>query len=508
VPSPDYDVFIAGGGINGCGIARDLAGRGLKTGLAEMGDLAQGTSSASTKLIHGGLRYLEQYEFGLVREALKEREVLLSIAPHIVRPLRFVLPHTPGMRPRWMLRLGLLLYDHLARRVSLPASHALDLRTSPAGGPLEDTYSSAFEYSDCRVDDARLVIANARDAALRGADIFTRTKLTGASRNGGIWKIGLSGTGGQSRQVTAAMLINATGPWADNTAKNIGGASCNRRIRLVQGAHIVTARLFDHDKAYMFQNRDGRIVFAIPYENSFTLVGTTDTDFSADPLQASAGQAEIDYLIAAVNSYFRQQISSRHVVWSFAGVRALADSSKGKAQKASREYLLDVEADGKTAPLLSVLGGKITSYRTLAEHVVSEMIELFPGDARLRQKSWTAACPLPGGETSPSELERIAGEITAHHDWLQPAGLARWLNTYGGEARQISKFCLEAGTPGIHFGHGLYEIEVRWLMQNEWAQTADDILWRRTKLGLHFKPDEVTALDRWMSKTELRGSPP
>lgn len=414
-----YDLFVIGGGINGCGIARDAAGRGLRTGLAEMGDLAQGTSSASTKLIHGGLRYLENYEFRLVREALREREVLLKIAPHLVQPLRFVLPYGAGMRPRWLLRIGLFLYDRLAGGMSLPRSTAADLTRPPLAGAQQPQFKSGFEYSDCRVDDACLVIANARDAANRGADIQTRTRVMSARRDGEGWSIVLQESSGRDVMVHARMLVNAAGPWADITGATLerkqNGNDVAERLRLVQGAHSVIPRIYDHDRAYIFQNPDGRIVFAIPYLDRLTLVGTTDSEFSGDPLDAQISSQETDYLLAAINGYFRRQMSPQDVIWSFAGVRALADAGPGKAQAASRDYRLDLDGGNGIPPLLTVLGGKITSYRTLAEDVVERLADVCPQESRLRTPSWTASQPLPGGDLPPLDLAAIGKSLLARH---------------------------------------------------------------------------------------------
>jgi len=499
LPDPDYDLFIIGGGINGCGIARDAAGRGLKVGLAEMGDLAQGTSSASTKLIHGGLRYLEHYEFSLVREALKERETLLAIAPQIVRPLRFVLPHGAGMRPAWVLRIGLILYDHLARRVSLPGSTRLNLRAHVAGEPLRDDLKTGFEYSDCSVDDARLVILNARDAARRGADILTRTRPVEMRSNGGHWQVTVQRDGGRERRFTAAAIVNAAGPWVDIVSGAIEDARHSPRVRLVQGAHIVVRKLFDHDRAYILQNTDGRIVFAIPYQGEFTLIGTTDTDFASDPIGARAKDTEIDYLLACVNRYFRRPSTRADVVWTFAGVRALAGTGEGNAQAASREYELALEiCDG--APVLTVLGGKITSYRTLAEAVMKRLGAVFPDDERLPSPSWTGTAPLPGGKSLSAAVKDAAASMLDRHDWLTPQILDRWVAAYGTDFAQVCACFEQEGGPGRYFGAGLYEAEVRWLMRNEWAETADDIAWRRSKLGLFLQPAEFAALDDWMAQ--------
>jgi glycerol-3-phosphate dehydrogenase len=504
-----YDLFVIGGGINGCGIARDAAGRGLRTGLAEMGDLAQGTSSASTKLIHGGLRYLENYEFRLVREALREREVLLKIAPHLVQPLRFVLPYSSGMRPRWLLRIGLFLYDRLAGGMSLPRSVAVDLTRPPLAGALQPQFSSGFEYSDCRVDDARLVIANARDAANRGADILTRTRVVSARRDGEGWSVALQKGGGQDVTVHARMLVNAAGPWADIAGATLerkqGGSDVAERLLLVQGAHIVVPRIYDHDRAYIFQNPDGRIVFAIPYLDRFTLVGTTDSEFSGDPLDAQITSQEITYLIAAINGYFRRQMSPQDVIWTFAGVRALADAGPGKAQTASRDYRLDLDGGNGLAPLLSVLGGKITSYRTLAEDAIARLADVCPQESRLRTPFWTGMHPLPGGDLPPLDLAAMGQSLLARHLWLQPATLARWLACYGSETSRLCEFVVKSGGPGEHFGADLYEAEVRWLVACEWAQTAEDVLWRRTKLGLYLDAQQATALDGWLAGNKVAG---
>lgn len=498
VDSP-YDLFIIGGGINGCGIARDAAGRGLRTGLAEMGDLAQGTSSASTKLIHGGLRYLERYEFRLVREALQEREVLLAIAPHLVRPRRFVLPLAAGMRPRWLLRLGLFLYDHIAGRTSLPGSKAVKLRAGPHALSLQGQFTRGFEYSDCQVDDSRLVILNARDAAARGADILPRMRVTAARRDGPVWRIELHSANGQIRRAHARMLVNAAGPWANSVSAIIEGAEQTPAVRLVQGAHIVVPRLFDHDRAYIFQNRDGRIVFAIPYEQDFTLIGTTDREFSGDPATSHISAEETAYLIEAANSYFSRQIAADNIVWAFAGVRALADASADKAQSASRDYRLELDAPPGRSPLLSVLGGKITSYRTLAVHALAKLANALPEDGRLRLPEWTHRTPLPGGELSVAAL-RTLGSVLARQPGA-PGGhiLQRWLASYGSQAQQLCAAFAGPDGPGRHFGGGLYAAEVFWLMQNEWAMTADDVLWRRSKLGLRLTDTQAGELAEFLS---------
>lgn len=496
----EYDLFIVGGGINGCGIARDAAGRGFRVGLAEQGDLAQGTSSASTKLIHGGLRYLEHFEFRLVREALQEREILLGIAPHLIQPLRFVLPHLPGMRPKWMLRLGLFIYDLLGGKQSLPKSKSIGLTADIAGIPLRNGLRSAFEYSDCWVDDARLVILNARDAANHGAEIFTRTKMSRAVRDGNNWRIELDSRKGV-RHVTASALVNATGPWLDIAGQTIGGGITANRIRLVQGAHIITRKLFDHERAYIFQNSDRRIVFAIPYENDFTLIGTTDTDFKGDPGEAQLQDVEATYLLEAIRAYFKQDITTNDVVSGFAGVRALAGTSEGEAQSASRDYDLDVETgDDGLSPVLNILGGKITSYRTLAEEALEKLEPFLLKGQRgklPKRRAWTKSAPLPGGDLSVSALQDLQSRLTNSYAWLSPALARRWVRSYGSLASRIASLG-KANGPGRHFGAELYEIEIAWLINREWAQTSEDILWRRSKLGLHTGTDLAQALDDYI----------
>ncbi len=499
-----YDIFIIGGGINGCGIARDAAGRGLRTGLAEAGDLAHGTSSASTKLIHGGLRYLEQYEFRLVREALKEREVLLRIAPHIVRPLRFILPRSPGMRPGWLLRLGLFFYDHLAGSISLPGSNAIDLMKGPYSSVLQPQFAKGFEYSDCRVDDSRLVILNARDAAARGAHIMTRTRVTSATRNGRTWDIRALDSQGRAHQFSAGILVNAAGPWADIVGKNIEQSSHPARIRLVQGAHIVVPKLYNHDHAYLFQNRDGRIVFAIPYERDFTLIGTTDREFTGDPAEARISEEETGYLIEAINQYFSIKTSRASVIWSFAGVRALADTGRNQAQAASRDYRLELDARDGGAPLLSVLGGKITSYRTLATQALKSLAAAMPMEKRLGLPEWTRQAPLPGGDLPPEDLAALGTALSKREGSPDSTVLQRWLASYGSLTRDLFEVFAGEDGPGQHFGNGLSAAEVLWLMKNEWAQTAEDLLWRRSKLGLRFSPAQTTALAGFMTEQAAR----
>jgi glycerol-3-phosphate dehydrogenase len=491
-----HDIVIIGGGIHGCGIARDAAGRGLSVLLAEKGDLASGTSSASTKLIHGGLRYLEHYAFRLVREALSEREVLLSMAPHIIRPLRFVLPHHEGLRPAWLIRLGLFLYDRLGGRSTvLPPSRAVDLTRAPAGKPLQAAFRRGFAYSDCSVDDARLVVLNAMDAAARGADIRVRTEVVSARRREGRWYVGLRDTvSGQVATVAARALINATGAWvAEASARRIEARPV-ANVRLVKGSHIVVPSLFDHDCAYIFQNADRRIVFAIPYEGDFTLIGTTDVDCSGDMGEVAITGAEIDYLCGAVNRYFASAIATSDVVWSYAGVRSLHDDGRASAQDTTRDFVLELDSGGEP-PLLSIVGGKITTYRRVAEEALARLLPLVPRPAG---PPWTRGAPLPGGDFPRENRGLLARELAAAVPALGAGTAERLVRTYGTMAREFLAGAGRAADLGHHFGAGLYEREVRHLVDREWARSADDILWRRTKLGLRLTADERGRLDAWL----------
>ena len=498
------DIAIIGGGINGCGVARDAAGRGLSVLLAEQGDLASGTSSASTKLIHGGLRYLEQYEFGLVRSSLKEREVLLGMAPHIVRPMRFVLPHHRGLRPAFLIRLGLFLYDHLGggRRILGP-SRSLDLSRIAAGKPLKPTFRRGFEYSDCWVDDARLVVLNAMDAAARGAEVRVRTQVLAAQRTDGHWQIVLRNLlSGQQETVTARVLVNAAGAWAANVPTEGNAAQRRLGIRLVKGSHIVVRKLFEHDSAYIFQNADRRIVFAIPYEQDYTLIGTTDVDFQDDLSSVAISTAEAQYLCEAVSEYFTVPVSPSDIVWSYAGVRSLHDDGKPSAQDATRDFVLDLDGHAGEPCLLTIIGGKITTYRHVAEEVMRRLQPLFP-QAR---PAWTRGVALPGGNFAHDQLDRLAAELSAAHPALGEATSRRLVRTYGTLAREIFACSNGAAGPGVHFGAGLYEREVAHLVDNEWAMTADDVLWRRTKLGLRIGDSGRLELAEWLA-ARLPGTP-
>ncbi len=465
-----FDLAVIGGGINGAGIARDAAGRGLKVLLLEQADLAGATSSASTKLIHGGLRYLEYYEFRLVREALSEREILLQAAPHLVRPMRFVLPHHAGLRPWWMIRTGLFLYDHLGGRKLLPPTRTRDLANDPV---LKPSYTRGFEYSDCWVDDARLVALTARDAALRGADIRTRARCAAARPMDGGWVLTLEG----GRQEHARVLVNAAGPWVSEVLGAVVAQNAPNRIRMVKGSHIVTHKLFDGDKAFIFQNADGRVCFAIPYQQDFTLIGTTDEDYTGDPATVAISNAEETYLLDAVSAYFKRPVTADAIVWRFAGVRPLRDDGASKAQETTRDYVLELTG---TPPVLSVFGGKITTFRRLAEAAMVRLAPFFPG----MPGPWTAGATLPGGDFPWDGIDALLPS-------LPPASAHRLAHAYGTEAHAV--------VGGRDLGAGLTEREVDWLVGNEFARTAEDILWRRGKLGLRFTPDQTAALARYLA---------
>lgn len=497
------DVFVVGGGINGCGIARDAAGRGFSVQLAEMGDLAGGTSSAATKLIHGGLRYLEQYRFRLVREALREREVLWRNAPHVIRPLRFVLPHHNGLRPAWLLRLGLFLYDHIGGRRLLPPTRALDLARDPAGRPLKAEFTRGFEYSDCWADDARLVVLNAVDAAARGAMIRTRTEVTAIRRDGGLWRITLrERASGAERTFGARLLVNAAGPWADILLGRIEGRSPARNVRLVRGSHIVLPRLFAHERAYIFQNADGRVVFAIPFEEDYTLIGTTDREHEGDPAEARIAADETAYLRAAASAYFRAPVREEDIVWTYSGVRPLYDDGASSAQEASREYVLRVEGQAGEAPLVNVFGGKLTTYRRLAEAAMAR-IERALG---ARGPRWTHAAPLPGGDFPVDGVAAEERALMADYPFLEARHARRLVRCYGTLARAILGAARQASDLGRHFGADLYEAELRHLVANEWARSADDILWRRTKAGLRLSPAQAAAVAACVAELASEGA--
>lgn len=514
--SETIDLFVIGGGVNGAAIARDAAGRGMRVTLAEMADLANATSSASTKLFHGGLRYLEYFEISLVRHALVERETLLRAMPHISWPMRFVLPYhhdmrfdtsTPvshvvgtvmpwlkGRRPSWMIRLGLFLYDHLGGRRILPGTRSLDLRKDPAGAPLNDKFVKAYEYSDCWVEDSRLVVLSVRDAEARGAQILTRTQVLSAERKGDLWDIETEdGETGARKRHQARCLVNAGGPWVEEIVRNRVRLNTAEGIRLVRGSHIVTKKLFDHGKCYFFQGSDGRIIFAIPYETDFTLIGTTEMDHGTDPSRtATAAEEEQDYLCAFASEYFKKPVTRDNIVWTYSGVRPLYDDGAKSATAATRDYVLSLDDNGP--PVLSVFGGKITTHRVLAEQVIAKIAPFFddlPG-------AWTAGASLPGGDFPVDEVEVILASLVSDYPFLDLRWARRLVRAYGTEAAVVLGGATTPDELGQGFGATLTAREVEWLMDREYARTAEDVVWRRSKLGLRMKSDQIAALDDWM----------
>ncbi|MBO3762162.1 glycerol-3-phosphate dehydrogenase [Ciceribacter sp. L1K23] len=490
-----FDLFVIGGGINGCGIARDAAGRGYSVALAEMNDFASGTSSGATKLIHGGLRYLEHYEFRLVREALMEREVLWAMAPHVIWPLRFVLPYQKGgIRPAWLIRLGLFLYDHLGGRKLLPPTRTLDLKRDAAGKPLKPVFGKAFEYSDGWVDDARMVVLNARDAENRGAVIHSRSMVTSARRDGGLWIITMRHADGDMSTVRSRMLVNAAGPWVDNVLTGTFGRNNVHNVRLVQGSHIVVRKKFDDPRAYFFQNPDNRIIFAIPYENDFTLIGTTDRDYKGDPKDVKISDEEVHYLCNAASEYFSEPIRPSDIVWSYSAVRPLYDDGASKAQEATRDYVLKLEQTDD-APLLNVFGGKLTTYRRLAEHALEKIAEAIGA----KGAPWTAGSKLPGGDFSVHGYAEQVKFLLGKYPFIGDRHAERLVRCYGTDASTMLSGVTGAEGLGRHFGGTLYEAEVRWLVEREWARTAEDVLWRRTKQGLFLTAEEAAGLENYMA---------
>ncbi len=512
------DLFIIGGGINGCGIARDAAGRGLSVTLVEMNDLASATSSASTKLFHGGLRYLEYFEVRLVREALIERETLLRAMPHISWPMRFVLPYhkdmrfdseTPtskllstvmpwmrGRRPAWLIRLGLFLYDTLGGRKILPGTSSLNLHTAPEGAPLQDKFETAYEYSDCWIEDARLVVLNARDAEARGARIMVRTEVVSAHRVDDLWEVTVRDRDNdETRVIRAKMLINAGGPWVGDIIQSKIHVNSREGVRLVRGSHIVTRKLFDHDKCYFFQGEDGRIIFAIPYEQDFTLIGTTDQDHAEPSEHPVCTEAEKDYLCDFASKYFAQPVTKDDIVWTYSGVRPLYDDGASSATAATRDYTLKVNAIGG-APVLNVFGGKITTYRRLAESALEKVSEHFPD----LPGPWTAGVALPGGDFPVDGVQNLGDGLKADFPFLDAFWAARLIRAYGTEARVMLGDAKEAADLGEAFGATLTAREVEWLMDKEFARRAEDVVWRRNKLGLRLDADQIDRLDQWMAQ--------
>jgi glycerol-3-phosphate dehydrogenase len=506
------DLLIVGGGINGAGIARDAAGRGLSVVLCEKGDLAQGTSSRSSRLIHGGLRYLEYGEFRLVREALRERETLMTVAPHLVRPLRFVLPHVPRMRPAWMLRAGLFLYDHLARRQRLAGSRAVRFARVPEGGAVQAHIRRGFIYSDCRTDDARLVLANARGARELGARLHLHTEFLAAARRAdGLWRARLTQADGTALDLTARALVNAAGPWVESVHPRVAGVRPRRRALLVKGSHIVVKRFWSGEHAFILQNDDRRVVFATPYEEGFAMIGTTDLRYSQAPEEAAITEAEIDYLCAAANRQLRCSLGRADVRFTFAGVRSLAEDEHDNPSAVTRDYHLDIDegrddagpvreaAAGsgvRPAPYVTVLGGKITTYRRLSEHLLDALAPWFP-QAR---GAWTATRPLPGGDLGEKDADTAYVHFARANNFLPPSQALGYFNRHGSHAREVLGGAYTIGGLGRHFGGGLYECEVDYLIENEWAQSAQDILWRRTKFGLYLSAKELAEFEQWLQR--------
>tara|TARA_R110000868_G_scaffold302899_1_gene563443 strand:- start:1287 stop:2792 length:1506 start_codon:yes stop_codon:yes gene_type:complete len=493
-----FDLFIIGGGINGCGIARDAAGRGHSVYLCEQDDLASHTSSASSKMIHGGLRYLEYYEFRLVREALAERDVLLNIAPHLIEPLRLIIPHNKLQRPHWMVRIGIWLYDHLGfhfgKKSRLPKSKAISLIDSVEGKPIKDSMARAFAYSDCKVDDARLVVANAKSAQQLGASINTRTQFVTAKRENGLWHCTVKNSTGEYT-ITAKAIVNAAGPWVDKVVKNQLPITTQHHIRLIKGSHIVVPKCYDGNHAYLLQNKDNRVVFVIPYHDDFTMIGTTDILFEGNPSSVDISQDEIDYLCEAVNDYFKQAISADDIVNTWSGVRPLQADEADNPSAVTRDYVLEVEEDDNhQLPVLSIFGGKITTYRKLAEHAMQKLERYFPEQA----KAWTDQDALPGGDMLNANFEQFLAELQSQYVWLPESLSARLAHAYGTDAYTLLGDASNMGDLGRNFGANLYNIEVDHLIKHEWAHTTDDILWRRTKLGLWFTDEQVAELAAYL----------
>lgn len=514
----DFDLLVIGGGINGCGVARDAAGRGLSVCLSEMNDLASATSASSTKLFHGGLRYLEYFEFRLVREALIERENLLRAMPHISWPMRFVLPYhdsmrfdmsTPtsrlmsaimpwmkGRRPAWLIRLGLFMYDHMGGRKILPGTTSVKLRNAPEGKGLHDRFEKAYEYSDCWVEDSRLVVLNARDAEKRGAQIRTRSKVIGAEVVDGMWHVKLEDAlRGSTSTVTAKMVINAGGPWVGEVLRGTLKSNSQADVRLVRGSHIVTKKLFDHDKCYFFQGTDGRIIFAIPYETDYTLIGTTDSDHEDPAVKPECTPEEQAYLISFINEYLETPITGDDVVWSYSGVRPLYDDGASSASAATRDYVLKLDTS-RGAPSLNVFGGKITTYRCLAESVLKEIEKVLPVTA----KPWTAGVALPGGDFPVDGVDTLVAKVKEKYAFLSDRWALRLVRAYGTEVANVLGEVRDQNELGVNFGADLFQTEVQWLMDNEFVRAAKDVVWRRSKLGLRMTKQQIETLDEWISR--------
>ena len=492
--SKRLDLLVIGGGINGAGIARDAAGRGLSVELVEKDDLASHTSSASTKLVHGGLRYLEQFEFRLVGESLREREVLLANAPHIIWPLRFVLPHEPSMRPKWMLRAGLAIYDRLGGRTRLPGSRKIDIRIAPHRSILRNRLKTGFEYSDCWVEDSRLVVLTAMDAKAHGATVSTRTECVALDRHEDHWLATLRGPDGE-RVVSAKAVVNAAGPWVDMVAKAALGQGTPAHLRLVKGSHIIVPRAYPGDHAYIFQQDDKRIVFAIPYERDYTLIGTTDMLYDGDLDDVRITDEEREYLRMAATKYLKSGVTEEDIVHTYAGVRPLYEDKAASNSTVTRDYVFEVEAKGG-APILSVYGGKITTFRKLAEHALEKLGK----HVAVPDKPWTASAPLPGGEMVDADFARFLWEAGERHMWLPPEMLLRLGRAYGTRMDTVLRGASSIEEMGQHFGGDLYEKELEYLVAHEFAKCADDVLWRRSKLGMHLSPEAQRTVADWFAR--------
>ena len=493
-----FDLLVIGGGINGAGIARDAAGRGLRVVLVEQDDLASATSQSSSKLIHGGLRYLEQGEFRLVREALREREVLLRLAPHLVRPLNFVVPSAPGMRPLWMIRIGLWLYDHLGGRETLPGSKALTFPHLEFSAGLKGDFRRGFVYSDCRVDDARLVVANAIAAREKGAQILTRTRCTGAKRAGNAWEVQLEDLAtGMHRTLRVTGVVNAAGPWVTQVLDTIPDNRVPGKVRLVKGSHIVVPKVHAGGHAYLFQNDDKRVIFVIPFENQYSLIGTTDIAVTSLEDAADATPEEVEYLLRAVNRFLAKPLDASDVTWSYAGVRPLYDDGTADPSKVSRDYVTKLEAHDDSAPLLTIFGGKITTYRMLAESVLAELERFYPWIGG----QWTADEPLPGGDTA--HFNRLRDDMHKRYAGISRELVEGIVRRHGTRTTRVLGDAIEPRDLGRHFGAGLTEREVDYLVAEEWAQSADDILWRRTKCGLHMEESERDGVEQHLRRRSV-----
>ena len=489
-----FDLVVIGGGINGTGVARDAAGRGLSVLLCEKDDLAQATSSSSTKLIHGGLRYLEFFHFKLVRESLREREILLKSMPHIIWPLRFTLPHHRGLRPSWLLRLGLFIYDHMGGRKLLPPTKKINLKKHKTGIPLKDKFSIGFEYSDCWVEDSRMVALNASDAKNNGAVIKTRTTFERATRNNDVWDIILDSQNGNKQKITSSAIVNCSGPWVTSVIESNLQQKNSTETRLIKGSHIITKKLFDNDSNYIFQNSDGRIIFAIPYETDFTLIGTTDIEYEGDPNKAKCSLEEKKYLIESISEYLDVQVDINDIVHTYSGVRPLFNDNKSEAQNVTRDYVIKADSNNGKTPLISVFGGKITTYRILAEKVIDELKPYFKNI----KNNWTKYSYLPGGNFDPNEVSKLVNSILDKYNFIDEKWAIRLVKAYGTNAIDILNESNTVEDLGINFGCNLTEKEVLWLINMEFAKSAEDILWRRSKLGLRFSDDQVKYLENWL----------